>query len=117
GRARGFDALARGSRLNLAFPFRKGTLRMLTSRKRLWGMSALLALVLASPGRTAELDRYVPGDAEQVVVINIKQLLDAPLIKKHALPEIEKQIERNKDLQQLQKLTGLDPLKDLTSVV
>jgi hypothetical protein len=84
--------------------------------KRLWG-AALVALALALPARAAEADRFLPGDAEQVIVVNVKQILESPLVKKYALPEIEKQLKENKDLKQLQTLTGLDPLKDIHSVV
>ena len=88
---------------------------MLTSRK--WALSGLLALALVVPARAAELDRYVPGDTEQVVVVNVKQLLASPLVKKHALPQIEKQLKENKDLQKLTQATGIDPLKDIDSLV
>jgi len=88
---------------------------MQASRK--WILSGLLALALAVPARAAELDRYVPADAEQVVIVNVKQLLDAPLVKKHALPQIEQQLKNNKDLQKLSAVTGLDPLKDIDTLI
>src|SRR5262249_41244935 len=74
-------------------------------------------LALALPARAADLDKYVPADAQQVAVINVKQILSSALVKKHALPEIEKLIQNNKEAKTLQLLTGIDPLKDISSVV
>jgi len=84
--------------------------------KRLWG-AALVAVCLTLPARAADADRLLPGSAEQVVVINVKQILESPLVKKYALPDIEKHLKENKEIKQLQALTGLDPLKDIHSVV
>jgi len=84
--------------------------------KRLWG-AALVAVCLALPARAADADRLLPGSAEQVIVINVKQILESPLVKKYALPDIEKHLKENKEIKQLQALTGLDPLKDIHSVV
>jgi len=84
---------------------------------RQWILSGLLAAALVVPARAAELDRYVPADAEQVIIVNVKQLLDAPLVKKHALPQIEQQIKNNKELQKVMAVTGLDPLKDVDTLV
>src|SRR4051794_16869273 len=94
----------------------KGTHSMLTSQKRLWGL-AVLALALAAPARAAELDRLVPSDAEQVVIVNVQQILGSDLVKKYALPQIEKQLQDNDAIKQLQKLTGFDPFKDVTSMI
>jgi len=84
--------------------------------KRLWG-AALVAVCLALPARAAEAHRFLPDSAEQVIVINVKQILQSPLVKKYALPDVEKQLKDSKEVKQLQALTGLDPLKDIHSIV
>jgi hypothetical protein len=87
---------------------------MQISRK--WGLSALLALTLVVPARAADLDKYVPADAEQVFVVNVKQLLDSALVKKHGIPQIKKMLESDEHVKKLMEFTGLDPLKDISSV-
>jgi len=90
---------------------------MLSLRTRLGALTALLSLAFVVPARAAQADRYLPNDAEQVVVINVKQLLGSELVKKYALPEIEKNLKDNKEYKQLQAATGLDLLKDVSSIV
>ena len=49
----------------------------------------VLAVVLAgAPARAGEVDRYLPDDTEIVVNVNIRQILDSPLVKKHALEKL-----------------------------
>jgi len=78
---------------------------------------ALAALALLAPARAAEADRYLPAETQQVVVVNVKQLLDSQLFKKFALPEVEKQLKDNKEYKEFQQATGVDVLKDVNSVV
>lgn len=90
---------------------------MFSTRIRLGGLTALLALAFVVPVRAAEADKFIPNDAEQVVIINVKQLVGSELIKKFALPEFEKNLKDNKEYKQFQTLTGLDLLKDVDSIV
>jgi len=85
------------------------------NRKHLWSLPALLVLALSV--QSAEPDRLLPGDTEQVVHINIKQILGSQLFKKYALPDIEKQLKDNKEYKQLQEATGVDVLKDVNSII
>src|SRR5436305_6598060 len=85
------------------------------NRKSLWSLPALLVVALSV--QSAEPDRLLPGDTEQVVVVNVKQIVGSALFKKYALPDIEKQLKDNKEYKQLQQMTGLDILKDVNSVV
>src|SRR5436305_6233402 len=85
------------------------------NRKSLWSLPALLVVALSV--QSAEPDRLLPGDTEQVVHINIKQILGSQLFKKYALPDIEKQLKDNKEYKQLQEATGVDVLKDVNSIV
>jgi hypothetical protein len=85
------------------------------NRKFLWSLPALFVLALSA--QSAEPDRLLPADTEQVVVINVKQIVASPIFKKYALPDIEKQLKDNKEYKQLQEATGLDVLKDVNSVI
>jgi hypothetical protein len=89
---------------------------MFSVRNRLAGLTTLLALAFVLPVRAAEADRFVPGDAEQIVVINVKQLLSSPLVKKYAAAEIEK-LKGNKEYKDIQTITGLDLTKDVNTIV
>lgn len=80
-----------------------------------WILAGALA-VLALPVRAAEVDKYLPADAEVVVVLNVKQLLDSPLVKKHGLEVMRAQLKGNADAQQVLGALGFDPLQDLTSL-
>src|SRR5262249_51588519 len=86
---------------------------MLLSR-RLWTL--VLGLALVGSAHTAEGDRYLPEETEKVVVINIKQMMGSPIIKKNLLSKIEDAIKENKDLKALQQATGLDLLKDVHAI-
>jgi len=89
-------------------------------RRHTWllGLSVSLAsLVLAAPAGAAQADALVPADAELVVSINVRQILDAGIIKKNALDLIKKGIKDNADIQKMIETTGTDPLKDIDSIV
>jgi len=88
---------------------------MLSSRKAVGGLLGL-ALLLSAPARAAEPSKYVPADAEAVIHINVRQLLDSQLAKKFALPPIEKALKNNKQAQQFLTELGIDPLKDISTV-
>jgi hypothetical protein len=84
-------------------------------RKFLWSLSALFVVALGV--QSAEADRLLPGDTEQVVVINVKQILGSPLVKKYILPDVEKQLKDNREYKHLQEATGIDVLKDVNTIV
>jgi hypothetical protein len=85
--------------------------------RKVWPAAALAAAALAACcARAAEVDRYLPADTKAVVVINVRQTLDAPLVKKHALEQIKTALEQNAELQKIIVAAGVDPLKDISSV-
>ena len=48
------------------------------------GLGSALAVVLAAAsGRAAEADKLIPADAEFVAAVNVKQVLESDIIKKH----------------------------------
>lgn len=77
---------------------------------------AVLAAGLPPPAlRAAEPDKLLPADADTVVVINFKQILNSALIKKYALEQLKQSLE-GQDAKQLLEELGIDPLKDIDSV-
>lgn len=84
---------------------------------RKFALVSLLALVPVGPALAApQPDRLTPSDAEMVVQVNVRQLLQTPLVKKHALDPLKILLQRNTELQQLLTAAGLDPLKDINSI-
>src|SRR5262249_27296941 len=81
---------------------------------------AILALaaaaLLAGPAAAADVNRYLPDDTEVVVFVNVRQLLDSPLVKKHALEQVRAALKDNAGGQKFFGAVGLDPLRDISSV-
>jgi hypothetical protein len=83
-----------------------------------FGLGAALAavLALAPTARAAEPDKLLPADADVVVSINVRQVLDSEVVKKYALEQI-KQFLQGQDAKKFLEDVGLDPLKDVDRVV
>ena len=82
--------------------------------------AALLALVLtASAGavQAADLDPYLPADTEFYLSVNVRQMLDSPLIKKTALAPLRDALANFDELNDILKDLGFDPFKDLDRVI
>jgi hypothetical protein len=77
-------------------------------------VAVLVGCAAAAPA--ADLEKYLPNDAECVVVVNVKQILAWPPFKKRFQNHVEQLLKRDpvqKDLREL----GFDPLHDLDRVV
>src|SRR5947209_11405861 len=71
----------------------------------------------ASTGAAADYDaRLVPPDADMVAVGDYQQLIASPLFKKHGL-EPFKQTLQDKEIKPALAALGLDPLKDIDTIV
>ncbi len=79
-----------------------------------FGLAALLPL--ASVQAAAVPDRLTPSDAEMVVQVNVRQMLQTPLAKKHALDPLKALLERSTETSQLLRTAGLDPFKDIDTI-
>lgn len=81
-------------------------------------LSLLVALVVGSltPVRGADVDKFLPADTEVVLTVNVRQILDSPLVKKHGLNALQMLIKSNTDLQNTLTALGFDPFKDLNTV-
>jgi hypothetical protein len=85
-----------------------------TGLKALVLTAAVLALTV--PLRAAEPDKLAPADTEAVMVLNLRQMLDSPLVKKEDLDKAKEAMKQNPQVQQILTATGFDPLKDLNRV-
>jgi hypothetical protein len=83
---------------------------------RIWGTLAVLALALG-PARAAEVERCLPNGAELVLFLNVRQLLDAPVVVNNFLPEYKAAWERDGfKPRALAQLLKFDPFKDIASI-
>jgi hypothetical protein len=76
--------------------------------------AVLLAAVPSA--RAAELDRYVPADAQFVLHVNARQLLDAPLTRKFALEHMRATLQKQPGLQEALDALGIDLFQDVRTV-
>jgi hypothetical protein len=65
----------------------------------------------------AEADRLLPADTAAVLTVNVRAVLDSGVVQKHALELIKGALKHNEQVEKLLAAAGVDPLKDLTSVV
>jgi len=79
-----------------------------------FGLAALLPL--ASVQAAAQPDRLTPSDAEVIVQVNVRQMLQTPLAKKHALDPLKALLERSTETSRLLPVAGLDPFKDIDTI-
>jgi len=78
----------------------------------------VLGLLLASlspPVRAVDLDKLAPGDAEAVLVINVKNYLDSVLFKKYS-EEKTRQALKTGSASKFLEDAAFDPLKDVDSI-
>src|SRR5262249_50193462 len=76
----------------------------------------LSAFVAAAPVRAVEPDKLLRDDAEAVLVVNVRQILDSPLVHKHALEQAKAAPQTDPQLRQWIAASGVDPLKDVTTL-
>jgi hypothetical protein len=86
--------------------------------RNVWMATAAAAAVLlpVAGARAFEPESYLPADTKAVVVVNVRQTLDAPLVKKHGLEHIKEGLKQNDQLQKVLTAAGVDPLKDVSSI-
>jgi hypothetical protein len=76
-----------------------------------------LAALAASPARAVEPDKHIAADCDGVVFINVRQILNSPLVQKYALEHVKDHINKTRDLKSFLKTAGLDPLKDFETIL
>ena len=88
----------------------------LLSRMVLGAALAVGFSALAAPNaRAAEPDKLLPAEADTVIQVNFKQLLDSDIIKKYALEQIKQTLD-GQDAKKILTEIGLDPLKDIEKI-
>lgn len=79
------------------------------------GALAILVIGLATPAPAADVEPYLPNDTEIVARINIRQLLDSPLVKRLALEHFKNALKSRGDVDAVFQQLGLDPFADLST--
>jgi hypothetical protein len=87
---------------------------MLTARTVAPAVLALAALLPAAPA--ADIDPYVPANSEWMLRVNVRQLADAPALKKNAGPALRAGLGARPELMKPLVALGVDPLTDVTSL-
>jgi hypothetical protein len=77
----------------------------------------LLVGLFAASAPAAEADKYLLDDTDAVIGLDVKLLLQSPLVKKNYLPLAQKQLQNNADVQKNLKEIGLDPLRDIDRIL
>ena len=85
------------------------------SRLTRLGAGLLASVCLAAPARAADIDPVLPAESESVFAVNMKQIVDANLVKKYVLGQLKQVMAGNDIAKELQAL-GLDPLKDVDTI-
>jgi len=75
----------------------------------------LVVVVVASPVRAVEADAMTPAEAEFVLSVNLKQILESGLYKKHAADILNLALQ-SPEAKKMIEATGIDPLRDLDAV-
>jgi hypothetical protein len=80
------------------------------------GVVTLLSLVLPNVP-AANVDPYLPDGSEMVLVVNVRQLFESPLIQKHFAEALRRYLETEPHWRELQKALPIDLTKDVSSMV
>ena len=86
------------------------------SRRPQMVLAALAMFALAVPARAADVNKFLPDDAEIIMVLNVQQIIGSALVQKHALPQVKQLMQSNEQVKQILTAVGFDPLKDLTRI-
>jgi hypothetical protein len=76
----------------------------------------LAALCLAGSARAVEADKLTPADADLVVSVNVRKLVDSDLFKKYAKDDAEKAL-LDDNAKKMLEAVGLNPLKDVDTIL
>src|SRR3954470_15902376 len=69
-----------------------------------------------APGKTGlQVDPLTPADTEVLVVIDVRRMLDAPLVKKKELEDAKAGI-KNDQVGKVLTAAGIDPRKDIDTI-
>lgn len=80
-----------------------------------WSGCLVVLAFAAVPVRAADLDKYLPNQTEAIVAVNIKQLVESPLLKDHLEP-IKQALKQLNVAPKPFALLGLEPWADAERV-
>ena len=95
-------------------------------RRMLYGFAAQLGILFISAvacgqatvdAKLALVQKYLPDDARFVVVVDLKQVLEHPIIKSRYVPKVKQALESDDRVNTFLSLFGLNPLRDISTVV
>lgn len=92
----------------------------MTQLRKVWMGVLCLAVALAltpAYAPAAEVHKLLPDDTSAVISVNVRQIMDSPLVKKYALDLIKQTINDQADLKKAIEALGLDPLKDIDQLI
>jgi hypothetical protein len=70
------------------------------------------------PGAPVDTAKWIASDSQMVMTINIRQILESAMVKKAGGPKaITAELKKNEQVQALLKASGLDPVKDLDTIL
>lgn len=78
-------------------------------------LGLLVCGLFVLPAQAADVDKYLPNDSEAVITLNVKQLLEAPLIKNN-LEQLKGLAQGIGGAQSMLEELGFDPFKDVDSL-
>jgi hypothetical protein len=64
-----------------------------------------------------EVTKWVADGSDAVVVLNVRTLLDAPMVKKGGLPALKDALKNDENASAALKATGIDPFRDIDAIV
>lgn len=78
--------------------------------------TVLVAGSVAGVARAAEPDKLLPASTDNVMLVNIRQILESDIVKKYALEQLRQALD-GQDAKKMLSELGLDPLKDVEQLV
>ncbi len=98
------------------------------SNHKVWLVAVALTVGLAGVAQAAPVPtseappvgiekRWIPADADAVVVFNVKRTLEAPLVKAFAGEQLKQALTQNDQVAKVLQAAGLDPTKDIDNVM
>jgi len=86
------------------------------TRRSAW-LCAAGALLAALPARAGEVDRYLPDDAEMVLSVNVRRILDSDFFKRNVEPQARDALKGLDEAEDVLKDLGFDPFTDVDRVI
>jgi hypothetical protein len=77
---------------------------------------AALVITTAGAVQAAEVEKFLPDGSVFVITVNVRQLLDSPIIKNHLLDKLQAALKESGEVGETLNSLGIDPLKDITRI-